>query len=152
MRKLDSKGLELCDSQGRLFQRSISEFGCSSSYFIKTFMNSEPVKLVDRMGFFDSAYILSTLSINNPAINNRGSTKYGEKEMYWIGYIYRYWSYTYKLTSKKVFGLIPGTSLYELYEPYHSLDPAIAISRIIEAKGIKKEEDPLEILKRIYMM
>lgn len=150
MRKIDSKGLELCDAQGKLFQRSVNEFEGSSANFIKVFMNSEPAKLIDRLGFFDSAYILSTISINNPTVNTCGSEKYEEKQMYWIGYLYRYWSYTYKWTSKKVFKSISGKELYQLYEPYHSLDPAIAINRIIEAKEIKKEDDYLTVLKRIY--
>lgn len=151
MREFDSKGLELCKAQAKLFERSIEEFDGSSSNFIKVFMRSNAVKLTDRHGFFDSAYIFSSLNDNTPSVNTRGTTKYGPAEMYWIGYIYRYWAYTYRWPSKKIYSIIQGSELYSLYNPYHCLDPAQAIQRIMEAKNIKYE-DPLTILKRIYQM
>ena len=55
--------------------------------------------------------------------------------MHWIGYIYRYWAYTYEKSSKQLFKYIKPDELRALYFPYHSLDPAQAIERIIESKG-----------------
>ena len=66
--------------------------------------------------------------------------KYSEPEMYWIGYIYRYWAYTSAKTSKQIYRIIKPKELRDLYYPYHSLDPAQAIERILEAKGINEND------------
>ena len=72
--------------------------------------------------------------------------------MYWIGYLYRYWAYTFEKSSKQVFRSIKPEELRELYFPYHSLDPAQAIERILEAKGMEDRDQitrGVEILRRI---
>lgn len=56
--------------------------------------------------------------------------------MFWIGYIYRYFSYTYQKTSKQVYKIIKPKELRGLFLPYHTMDPAQAIERILEAKGL----------------
>ena len=35
-----------------------------------------------------------------------GKEKYNAEELYWIGYIYRYWCYTRELTSKQLYKII----------------------------------------------
>ena len=55
--------------------------------------------------------------------------------MHWIGYMYRYWAYTYEQSSKHLFKYIKPEKLRALYFPYHSLDPAQAIDRILESKS-----------------
>ena len=64
-----------------------------------------------------------------------GKEKYSEAELYWIGYLYRYWSYTYQKTSKQVYRFIKPKAVGELHYPHHSLDPAQAIERILKAEG-----------------
>lgn len=81
-----------------------------------------------------------------------GKEKYAESELYWIGYLYRHWSYTYQKISKQVYRLIKPKELRGLYYPYHSLDPAQAIERILEAKGACEEdfiERGVKILREI---
>ena len=56
--------------------------------------------------------------------------------MFWIGYIYRYFSYTYQKTSKQVYKIIKPKELRGLFLPYHTMDPAQAIERILEAIGL----------------
>ena len=72
--------------------------------------------------------------------------------MYWMGYIYRYWAYVFELSSKEIYKIISGNELAQLFEPYHTLDPELAIRRIYEERNIKPEKDLLQILKRIYML
>ena len=43
-----------------------------------------------------------------------GSVKYTANELYWIGYIYRYYSYTYELSSIQVYKIISQKN-YENY-------------------------------------
>ena len=85
-----------------------------------------------------------------------GSVKYTHNEMYWIGYIYRYFSFTYDLSSSQVYKIIKPKELRGLFLPYHTMDPSQAIERILEAKGMFIDEDTelqrqYEIFKRIRM-
>jgi hypothetical protein len=83
--------------------------------------------------------------------SNYGSKKYTANEMYWIGYIYRYFSYTNDMSSIRVYKLIKPRELRGLFLSYHTLDPAQAIERILEAKGIgTSEEDELKRQYRIF--
>ena len=81
-----------------------------------------------------------------------GQIKYDPEEMYWIGYIYRYWAYTHKKSSKQLFKIVKPEELRKVFFPFHSLDPSQAIERIMESKGIKEEDDisrGVEIMRRI---
>ena len=82
-----------------------------------------------------------------------GSVKYSREEMYWIGYLYRYFSYTYNKSSKQVYKIVKPKELRKLYPAYHTLGVDQAIERILEAKGINPQENELErqyaIFKRI---
>lgn len=69
-----------------------------------------------------------------------GRSKYAGEELYWIGYLYRYWCYTRQISSKTLYKMIRPEELRKVYYPYHSLDPAQAIERIIEAKGLGEED------------
>ena len=76
--------------------------------------------------------------------------------MYWIGYIYRYFSFTYDLSSSQVYKIIKPKELRGLFLPYHTMDPYQAIERILEAKGMFIDEETelqrqYEIFKRIRM-
>lgn len=70
-----------------------------------------------------------------------GSVKYTANELYWIGYIYRYYSYTYELSSIQVYKIIKPKELRELFLAYHTLDPSQAIERILEAKNILHDDE-----------
>lgn len=63
-------------------------------------------------------------------------------------------SYTYELSSTRVYKIIKPKELRGLFLPYHTLSPEQAIERILEAKGmILNLEDEInrqfEIYKRI---
>ena len=87
-------------------------------------------------------------------VSDYGSVKYTHNEMYWIGYIYRYFAVTYELTSPQVYKIVKPKELRGLFLPYHTMDPAQAIERILEAKEMLIDEDmelkrQYEIFKRI---
>ena len=87
-------------------------------------------------------------------VSDYGSVKYTHNEMYWIGYIYRYFAVTYELTSPQVYKIVKPKELRGLFLPYHTMDPAQAIERILEAKEMLVDEDmelkrQYEIFKRI---
>lgn len=139
MRKIDETGLKLCKIQAEVFERSDSKEMCSSLIFIRRFMNSRVAQRMDTGGFlFESCDINQIFDEINVqfGVSSYGKEKYHESELYWIGYIYRYWSYTHQKSSKQLYRFIKPKELRSLYYPYHSLDPSQAIERIKEAKNI----------------
>ena len=90
MKEFDSLGLQLAKSQGMLFEESLTRHKGSSVVFIRNFMWSKEVWYVDRHLEFDSARILESIEDKRLDI---GKVKYSHNEVYWIGYIYRYWAY-----------------------------------------------------------
>ena len=151
-RDFDEKGLSLCKFQARLFEKSVTATGGSSLFFIKSFMNSEEALHIDMDGFLSEAEdVESTLGKLKSKYNlERGSIKYSEESLFWMGYLYRYWCYTYQTNSRSVYKIIQADELHSLYTPYHTLDPGTAIRRILEAKKLPEERSALDCLKKAY--
>lgn len=153
MKKMDSDGILLCELQGATFELSLEKVETSSPIFIRRFMNSDVVKL------FDNGSILQTNLQPQDIIEyieeeyqelKYGKEKYTNNEMYWIGYLYRYFSYTYELSSYRVYKMVKPKELRNLYLPYHTLSVEQAIERILEAKNIRLEVDDIEKQFEIY--
>ena len=157
MKKIDNDGLLLCKMQAKAFELSGTEHKSSSAVFIRRFMNSDVAKQLDNMAVLRSnmqAADILTLIDEEYGKSEYGSVKYSLNELYWIGYIYRYYAYTYDKTSKQVYKIIKPKELRDLFLPYHTMDPAQAIDRILEAKGLANIDDyeekrQFEIFKRI---
>ena len=143
MKKIDEEGLKLCALQAEVFVNSLTEMQCSSPIFIRRFMNSNVASRMDGRGFLleatDAASILNEVDSQYGA-TTYGKERYGREELYWLGYLYRYWAYTYEKSSKQVYKQMKAKELRKLYYPYHSLDPAQAIERILEG-CVSEEED-----------
>lgn len=143
MRTIDETGLKLCKIQADIFAESIYKAECSSLIFLRRFMNSSVAKRMDEGGFLFEACDINEIfaQINSEfGESSYGKEKYSVEELYWIGYIYRYWCYTYNKTSKQIYNTVKPKELRDLYYPYHSLDPAQAIDRILEAKGLREDD------------
>jgi len=155
MRVFDETGLKLSRMQAETFVLSASKMNCSSAIFIRRFMLSAVASRMDQPAFLheecDENKILQEIE-EEFGITDYGIEKYSTEELYWIGYLYRYWCYTRNMSSKQVYKFIKPKELRALYFPYHSLDPSQAIDRILEAKGFKKVDytkKGVEILRRI---
>ena len=155
MRAFDETGLKLCRMQAELVVLSASQLTCSSPIFLRRFMLSEPAARIDQDGFLyescNADTILQEIEEEFGA-TDYGKEKYSTEELYWIGYLYRYWCYTYEKSSKQVYKLMKPKELRSLYYPYHSLDPAQAIERILESKNLVEvdlTQKGVEILRRI---
>lgn len=144
LKDMNADGLLLCKLQAKVFEKSVSQCDTSSAIFIRRFMNSRVAEMID------SGYLLQSVVSPTEIIqlveeeyrySNYGSTKYNSEEMYWIGYIYRYFSYTYELSSHRVYKIVKPKELHEIYLPYHTLSPSQAIERILEAKGMLLDEE-----------
>ena len=151
MKKIDRDGLLLCELQAKAFEISIDMTSTSSEIFIRRFMNSRIAKTIDNGAVLQtnmqSKDILNRIE-EQYGTSEYGSVKYTRNEMYWIGYLYRYFSYTYALSSVQVYKIIKPKELRGLFLPYHTMDPAQAIERILEAKGILLDDEAE--LKRQY--
>lgn len=143
MKQIDETGLKLCKMQAKLFVASLTETDCSSAVFLRRFMNSAVAKRMDEGSFlFEAGSEKSVIDeLNNEfGKSDYGNVKYAENELYWMGYLYRYWCYTYEKTSKQVYKIIKPSELRSLFFPYHSLDTGAAIERISEAKNQSKKD------------
>ena len=139
MKQINRDALLMFDMQARLFEDSVEKVNTSSEIFVRRFMNSNVARE------FDSGAILDdTKSI--PAIfweieeeygeSDYGSVKYHKDVMYWCGYLYRYFSYFYELSSKQAYKYLPLKYISSSFEAYHTMDIKAAIDRLLESKGI----------------
>lgn len=159
IKKINRDGLLLCELQAKAFENSIDKMESSSEIFIRRFMKSKIAKRLDNQSILDSniqANDILMLVDEEYGATDYGSVKYTHNEMYWIGYIYRYFSFTYDLSSSQVYKIIKPKELRGLFLPYHTMDPSQAIERILEAKGMFIDEEielqrQYEIFKRIRM-
>ena len=156
MRMIDRDGLLLCDLQAKTFELSLEKTKMSSPVFIRRFMNSEAAKWIDRGGILTSniqpADLLGMIE-EQYGISEYGSQKYTHDEMFWIGYVYRYYAYTAERTSAGIYRELKPKELRDLFLPYHTMDPSQAIERILEAKGRKiSPEDDIIRQYQIYKM
>ena len=157
MKKIDKNGLLLCELQATAFEYSVDKMESSSEIFIRRFMRSRIAKRLDDGSVLKSniqAEDILQLVNEEYGFSNYGSVKYTRNEMYWIGYIYRYFVITYELTSMQVYKIVKPKELKGLFLPYHTMDPSQAIERILEAKGLFTDEKmelerQYEIFKRI---
>ena len=156
MKKIDKDGLILCELQAKTFENSIDKMDSSSEIFIRRFMKSKIAQKLDDASILESnmqANDILQLVDEEYGVTNYGSVKYTRNEMYWIGYIYRYFAITYEMTSSQVYKIVKPKELRGLFLPYHTLDPAQAIERIMEAKGrVQNEDYELERQYKIFKM
>ena len=143
MRKISKDGVILCTLQAETFEKSVEKMDTSSEIFIRRFMKSETAKRFDNESILESniqANDILELINEEYGISNYGSLKYTRNEMFWIGYIYRYFAFTYNMTSAQIYKIVKPKELRDLFLPYHTMDPAQAIERILEAKGMLTDE------------
>ncbi|MDD7736376.1 MAG: GNAT family N-acetyltransferase [Bacillales bacterium] len=153
MKKIDSNGLLLASLQAKIFEESLLKVKTSSEIFIRRFMHSKIATYFDSTSFLDSPnsldYVFEELE-EEYGKSEYGKVKYNQDVLFWIGYIYRYFCYTYNISSKQAYKIVKPKELNQLYYSYHSLDCSLAIDRILEAKNISFEEK--EINKKLLSL
>lgn len=127
--------LKLCDIQGRLFELSV-ERQLRSTSFIKIFMNSETAKALDstynRMQWAGEEYLLEEIVEAAGDKVSKGGEIYSKDLIYWIGYIYRYWHYYTKESSKAIYKQAPVETMKSNYLMFHTVAPEVAIEDLKE--------------------
>ena len=131
----DTLTLTLCDVTGRLFELSVNK-GLDSEDFIQKYMNSDVCAHFDmpfdHTQWAGEEYVLSALLDEIPV--KKGEAYWGEA-MYWIGFTYRQWHLLTGESSKDIYKQADGKLMNLVYPAYHTLDVAMAIQRIKEAKN-----------------
>lgn len=156
MKTIDNNGILLCKIQANLFKNYASFSQCSPYFFVRRFMNSE---LATR---FDDKTVLLEASSNETFVSELdeqyGKTSFGnpnsvDKEiMYWVGYLYRYWSYVYNIPSSTLINHVKPDMLFSRYELYHSQDMSYVVERITEEEQImiRPNKTIQEVLDEYY--
>lgn len=134
MKTFDHNGLLLAEYQGKLFEKS-HELNYSSGIFFRRFLHSE---LLDRLDTNNP----SAMSLDvNEGINSiqeqfgdssYGKVKFSKNALFWIGYMYRYISYTREQRTGFVAKLFAYKQLNEVYYSYHTQDPEWCVQSLLE--------------------
>ena len=137
MKKFDHDGLLLAEYQGKLFEKS-TELRCSTAVFLRRFLYSDLAKKMDTNE-------VATLSLDvNEGIesilnqfgeSDYGKTKFSKNALFWMGYMYRYLSYTRGVTTKFVMNLFPYKQLNDVYYSFHTQDPEWCVQSLLEMSG-----------------
>lgn len=135
MRDFDTNGIRLCEYQGKLFEASVDRFNCSTSVFLRRFFYSDLLEKIDKN---NSAIISLDVNEGLDEIENQfGETDYGKVKrtkdsLFWLGYFYRYISYTRGVRTQFLMKTFKYDKLFELYEVYHTQDVEWCISNLLE--------------------
>lgn len=106
MREFDADGLLVCKYQASIFERSLIKTECGSAVFIRRFMNSDVTAHLDTSTFANEATAPDEafdLIDKQYGPSTYGSERYSADELYWMGYLYRYWAYVYGTRSSNIY-------------------------------------------------
>jgi hypothetical protein len=130
---LNSFERQLCDIQGRLFELSLKK-GLDSNDFINKFMTSKTCEFFDmpydRLQWAGEEYILETL-LEEAAVQSSAKF-FGKEELYWTGYVYRYWHFLTGESSRDIYSQADAAQMKDCYLGFHTLDVAMAIDDLKE--------------------
>ncbi len=127
--------LQLCDIQGRLFKLS-AQRGINSTEFIKVFMKSATAKALDstynRMQWAGEEYLLEEVIDETGERFEKQGEVYTDELIYWIGYIYRYWHYVTRESSKEIYKYAPVKIMKQNYARLYLMTPEEVIVQLRE--------------------
>ncbi len=127
--------LALCDTQGQLFVLS-AKSGYDSQSFAKAFMTTRVAADMDKdfhhLQWAGKEYILSRIEEEHSELLTKGEP-FDTEVLYWMGYIYRYWSFYTGESSKEIYKQAPAKTMQIVYLMYHTMSPELAIERLKES-------------------
>lgn len=142
MEKLDLQKRQLCDIQGRLFELA-QKNGYDCPAFIQAFMNSRAAAalddIYDRLQWAGEEYILEELDEEVNGLKKAGAV-YSLEVMYWAGYLYRYWHYYTKESSREIYQIADAKTMNECWLGFHTFDVEMAIDDLKEIHRLKCDE------------
>ena len=141
MRDFDHNGLLLAEYQGKLFEKSL-ELNCSTGIFIRRFLHSNLLRELDLNN--PSLVSLDVVEGINSITNQFGPADYGKikfssEALFWIGYMYRYISYTRNHSTKFISKQFSYKQMNDVYYTYHTQDPEWCIRSLLELNGLTED-------------
>ncbi len=153
-RRPDYDGLILCRLEAEIFEASISYFSGSSEIFIRRFSHSSLADSFDTKALLiQGDCVLKCLEKHKKEYGDitYGKEKWSADQMYWIGYTHRFFCLTYGVSSLEAFKILKPKDMRIVYYPYHTMDCAQAIARMLEERGRRLDQKELEEkVKSIY--
>lgn len=141
MKQLDHNGLMLAEYQGKLFEES-AEQACSTGIFIRRFLHSDLLKNLDRNDAVNISYDvndgLRSIEVQFGE-SDYGKVKFSKNALFWIGYMYRYISYTRGMSTKYVSKLFDYRQMNEVYYTFHTQDPEWCVRNLLEMNGLTEQ-------------
>ena len=141
MRKFDHNGLILAEYQGKLFEKS-NDLNCSTAIFFRRFLHSELLNFLDS----NNPSLLSldvnegiTSIIEQFGDTDYGKIKYSKSSLFWIGYMYRYISYTREVSTQFVMKLFGYKQMNEVYYSFHTQDTEWSIRNLLEINNLDED-------------
>ena len=138
MRNFDHNGLLLAEYQGKLFEKS-NELNCSTGVYIRRFLHSDLLKKLDTN---NSSYLSLDVSEGMNSIleqfgnSDYGKVKYSKSALFWMGYMYRYISYTREQSTKFIMKLFNYKQMNDVYYSFHTQDPEWCIQSLLEINNL----------------
>lgn len=141
MREFDHTGILLAEYQGKIFEKSV-DLNCSTAIFVRRFLHSNYLKKLDMND-------LTSISLDvNEALDSiqsqfgdsdYGKVKYSKNALFWIGYMYRYISYTRGITTKFTINLFSHKQMNDVYYSFHTQDPEWCIYSLLEMNNLSED-------------
>lgn len=140
MKRVNEEGRALCRLQGEIFEVSPEVSPSGSAVFVRRYMYSAVAARMDRCtGNTETGTAAALVEEVEREYGGRpyGKERFAAEELYWMGYLYRFWALERGMRSKELVKIIGANELRGLYFPYHTMDAEQAVERILEAKGLK---------------
>lgn len=138
MREFDHNGLILSEYQGKLFEKS-SGLNCSSPVFIRRFLHSDLLKKLDTNN--PTAVSLAVDEGINSILeqfgdSDYGKIKYSKSALFWVGYMYRYISYTREQPTPFIMKIFDYKQMNNVYFSFHTQDPEWCVKSLLEINNL----------------
>ena len=138
MKKFDHSGLLLAEYQGKLFEKS-NELNCSTGVYIRRFLHSDLLKKLDTN---NPSYLSLDVNEGIDSIleqfgdSDYGKIKYSKSALFWMGYMYRYISYTRDQSTKFIMKQFDYRQMNDVYYSFHTQDPEWCIQGLLEINNL----------------
>lgn len=138
MKEFDHDGFLLAEFQAKLFEKS-AELDCSIPIFLRRFLHSDLVRELDK-GY--SALVSLDVNegmqsiIDQFGYTSYGKDKYSKSALFWMGYMYRYISYTREQATSFVMNLFKHKQMNEVFYVYHTQDPEWCIRSLLDINNL----------------
>ena len=147
---MDFLYMDIADEMGEFFSLSNKE-GFDSYDFIKKFMLSDTCRKMDRpydhLQFAGEAYLMETFLEEMKGNILKSNDILIKPDLYWIGYIYRYWNFYTNESSREIYKQADAETMYRACAYYAYLYEEKIIDNLKEDYK-NKQKQPLWLKKK----